>query len=51
MLRGLFVFGVGIYTGMYIAQNYEVRKVEDPATLFNKMVAYIDEKTKEAGKK
>lgn len=51
MFRGLFVFGAGVYTGIYVAQNYDVQKVDDPASLLNKLKAYLDEVAKENGKK
>lgn len=51
MFRGLFIFGAGIYTGIFIAQNYEVQKVQDPATLLNNFKLYLEEVAKENGKK
>jgi len=49
MIRTLFSFGVGVYVGVYVAQNYEIQKVDEPAVLWGKIKAYIDENL--AGKK
>ncbi|XP_073941944.1 uncharacterized protein isoform X2 [Choristoneura fumiferana] len=38
------IFGSGVYAGVYIAQNYQIDKVEDPMTLFSKAQAAIKEK-------
>jgi len=41
------VFGLGVYTGIYYAQNGEnVPKVDDPATLLKKIQAYIEQNSK-----
>ncbi|OWR42885.1 hypothetical protein KGM_211192 [Danaus plexippus plexippus] len=41
MLKGIIIFGGGIYTGVYIAQNYQIDKVEDPKVLYEKAKAFI----------
>ncbi|BFF98767.1 uncharacterized protein DMAD_06835 [Drosophila madeirensis] len=33
----MLTFGAGIYTGIYISQNYEVPRVDDPQKLVQKM--------------
>ncbi|CAG9799951.1 unnamed protein product [Chironomus riparius] len=38
--------GVGVYTGMYIAQNYDVPKVSDPASLVQKIAEIFEEDIK-----
>ncbi|KAH8273020.1 hypothetical protein KR026_009934 [Drosophila bipectinata] len=36
-------FGAGVYTGIYVSQNYEVPRVDDP----QKLVQRLNEKVKE----
>lgn len=38
------IFGAGMYAGVYVAQNYQIDKVEDPKVLFNKVYDSIKEK-------
>nr|XP_018906666.1 PREDICTED: uncharacterized protein LOC109036757 [Bemisia tabaci] len=38
-----FSFGVGVYAGVYLAQNYEIPKVDDPATVWNRVRTYMEE--------
>ncbi|KAG6462816.1 hypothetical protein O3G_MSEX013485 [Manduca sexta] len=47
MFKGLIIFGAGVYTGVYFAQNYEIEKVEDPKALFEKVQAFIKTKLSE----
>lgn len=47
MLKGLIIFGAGMYTGVYIAQNYQIEKVEDPQMLFEKARTFIKNKIDE----
>ncbi|KAL0849337.1 hypothetical protein ABMA28_013652 [Loxostege sticticalis] len=51
MLKALIIFGTGLYTGVYIAQNYQIDKVEDPKALFEKANAFIQSKLGGDGKK
>ncbi|XP_017860996.1 PREDICTED: uncharacterized protein LOC108612576 isoform X3 [Drosophila arizonae] len=37
MLKFLLTFGAGVYTGVYVSQNYEVPRVDDPPKLVEKM--------------
>ncbi|XP_030385234.1 uncharacterized protein LOC115632285 isoform X2 [Scaptodrosophila lebanonensis] len=39
----LLTFGAGIYTGIYISQNYEVPRVDDPPKLIEKLNEKIRE--------
>ncbi|XP_068143069.1 uncharacterized protein [Drosophila tropicalis] len=43
MLKFLLTFGAGIYTGIYISQNYEVPRVDDP----QKLVERLNQKLRE----
>ncbi|KAH8270200.1 hypothetical protein KR018_005508 [Drosophila ironensis] len=36
-------FGAGVYTGIYVSQNYEVPRVDDP----QKIIQQLNEKVKE----
>ncbi|XP_028037367.1 uncharacterized protein LOC114248354 [Bombyx mandarina] len=53
MFKGLIIFGAGVYTGVYVAQNYQIEKVEDPKALFEKAQAFVKSKLSEVqdGKK
>ncbi|VVD01708.1 unnamed protein product [Leptidea sinapis] len=52
MLRGLIIFGAGVYTGVYVAQSYEIEKVEDPMVLFQRFQSFVKTKMDELnGKK
>ncbi|XP_014095225.1 uncharacterized protein [Bactrocera oleae] len=46
MLRFLITFGAGIYTGIYISQNYEVPRVDEPGKLVDKIKEFADEHRK-----
>ncbi|XP_023161075.1 uncharacterized protein LOC111592861 isoform X2 [Drosophila hydei] len=37
MLKFLLTFGAGVYTGVYVSQNYEVPPVDDPSKLAEKL--------------
>ncbi len=41
LIRTLITFALGIYTGIYTTQNYEVPKVESPPELYERAKAYI----------
>lgn len=41
------IFGAGLYTGVYVAQNYKIDKVEDPKVLFEKAQSYVKSKLAE----
>ncbi|CAH1730860.1 unnamed protein product [Aphis gossypii] len=43
MLSSLVSFGLGVYAGLYAAQNYEVAKVDEPGVIIDKMKKYLDE--------
>ncbi|XP_039764931.1 uncharacterized protein LOC120637255 [Pararge aegeria] len=51
LIKNSIIFGTGIYTGVYIAQNYQIDKVEDPKALFEKAQCYVREKLEEFSKK
>jgi len=36
-------FGVGVYTGMYVAQNYEVARVDEPKVIMNRIVEWAEQ--------
>ncbi|XP_036327046.1 uncharacterized protein LOC118739680 isoform X1 [Rhagoletis pomonella] len=41
-------FGAGIYTGIYISQNYEVPRVDEPGKLVEKIKEFADEHRKKS---
>lgn len=43
MLSSLVSFGLGLYAGLYAAQNYKVTKVDEPGVIIDKMKKYLDE--------
>ncbi|XP_012523045.1 short transmembrane mitochondrial protein 1 [Monomorium pharaonis] len=46
MLRFLVTLGIGVYAGIYIAQNYEVPRVDEPAKLYQRVVDFLEENKK-----
>ncbi|XP_047987267.1 uncharacterized protein LOC125227103 isoform X2 [Leguminivora glycinivorella] len=50
LIKNGIVFGAGMYAGVYVAQNYQIDKVEDPKVLFNKVYDKIKEKVDEVKK-
>lgn len=44
MIKFLLTFASGLYAGAYIAQNYEIDKVEDPVKLFDKATKFVQSK-------
>lgn len=46
MLRFLISLSIGIYAGIYIAQNYEVPRVDEPAKLYQRVLQFLDENKK-----
>ncbi|EDW70010.2 uncharacterized protein [Drosophila virilis] len=43
LLFSMLTFGAGVYTGLYVSQNYEVPRVDDPPKLVEKMNKKIRE--------
>lgn len=43
MLRGLFIFATGVYTGMYTAQNYDVPQVDKPQELLGRFKTWLSQ--------
>ncbi|KAM7359052.1 uncharacterized protein ACRADG_003796 isoform 4-T4 [Cochliomyia hominivorax] len=46
MLKFLLTFSAGIYTGIYISQNYEVPRVDEPSKIIDKIKELADEHRK-----
>ncbi|KYM94150.1 hypothetical protein ALC62_15232 [Cyphomyrmex costatus] len=46
MLRFLISLSIGVYAGIYIAQNYEVPRVDEPAKLYQRVIQFLDENKK-----
>jgi len=46
MLRFLISLSIGVYAGIFIAQNYEVPRVDEPAKLYQRVVEFLEEKKK-----
>ncbi|XP_013111226.1 short transmembrane mitochondrial protein 1 [Stomoxys calcitrans] len=46
MLKFLLTFSAGIYTGIYISQNYEVPRVDEPSKIIDKIKEMADEHRK-----
>ena len=44
--RTVIVFSLGVYTGMYTNQHYEIPKVQSPRELYERAKAYIALKKK-----
>ncbi|XKL60660.1 hypothetical protein PGB90_007717 [Kerria lacca] len=43
MIKTLITFGIGIYIGVFVAQNYEIQKVDDPQKILERIKTYINE--------
>lgn len=41
LLKGLMLLGVGLYGGVYMCQNYEIPKVDDPENLLKKFKDFL----------
>jgi hypothetical protein len=46
MIKFLLTFGAGLYAGVYLSQNYEVPRVDDPQALWAKIKSYAEEHRK-----
>ncbi|XP_011642803.1 short transmembrane mitochondrial protein 1 [Pogonomyrmex barbatus] len=46
MLRFLISLSIGVYAGIYIAQNYEVPRVDEPAKLYQRVLQFLEENKK-----
>jgi len=51
MLKGLLIFATGVYSGIYLSQNYEVPPVDEPAVFFEKISQKLKELADESKKK
>ncbi|CAL7934991.1 unnamed protein product [Xylocopa violacea] len=43
MLKFLLTFSIGVYAGMYISQNYEVPRVDEPSKIIKHIKELADE--------
>lgn len=43
MIKAVVTFGLGVYAGMYISQNYEVPRVDDPSKIIQRLKEIADE--------
>ncbi|XP_043505106.1 uncharacterized protein LOC122526046 [Polistes fuscatus] len=43
MLKALISFGLGVYTGLYLNQNYEIPKVDDPTKILERLKEIADD--------
>lgn len=46
LVGGAVTFGVGVYTGLYAAQNYEVPRVDEPGKIWEKIKSWADDHRK-----
>lgn len=42
MFRGMLTFSIGLYAGIYLAQNYDVPKVDEPEKLLQRIKDFAD---------
>jgi hypothetical protein len=47
IFRALLTFSLGVYAGMYAAQNYEVPKVDEPSIAMKKLSDYLEQYKKD----
>lgn len=43
MLKALISFGLGVYTGLYLSQNYEIPKIDDPSQILVKLKEFAED--------
>lgn len=43
LLRGLLVFSVGVYAGIYVTQNYKVPQVDKPEELMERAKTWFED--------
>ncbi|XP_048486137.1 uncharacterized protein LOC105385893 [Plutella xylostella] len=41
IIKTSIIFGTGVYTGIYVTQNYKVKRVNNPATVLSKIKSCI----------
>lgn len=41
-----FSFGLGVYAGIYLSQNYDVPRVDEPAKVLDKVKEFMDDHKK-----
>lgn len=51
VFKGIFMLAVGIYAGIYIDQNYQVPRVDDPQGLWQKLSEFVEQYKKDLPKK
>ena len=51
LIRGLFVFGLGLYAGIYVSQNYKIPAVDKPEDIIAKFRSWMDDVDKQYKKK
>jgi hypothetical protein len=43
MLKFLITLGTGVYVGVYLSQNFEIPRVDEPAELWERIKKFADE--------
>lgn len=46
MLKFLISLSIGVYAGVYIAQNYEVPRVDEPSKIYQRILQFLEENKK-----
>ncbi|KAL7644550.1 UNVERIFIED_CONTAM: hypothetical protein RMT77_004086 [Armadillidium vulgare] len=49
VFRAVLTFGAGVYAGIYITQNYEVPRVDEPAKIWERIKNWAESHKKEKG--
>jgi len=47
MFKGFLSFLVGLYGGIYLSQNYDVPRVDDPGAIYQKIKDFADRHKKD----
>lgn len=42
IIKGIVVFGAGFYAGVYVSQQYDLPRFDDPSTLSEKVLTQIN---------
>ena len=40
-------FAIGLYTGLYVAKNYNIPDIPDPGSMYNKLLKVLEENKKD----
>ena len=51
LLKALFIFGTGVYIGVYCKQNYDIPEIPEPKELVSRAKQWLDDLDRQYKKK